>query len=426
MRAEAARQNARVVSGGSSLAAISRDAAGFDQRDRSLIRAIVVGSLRWHHRFEWLLGRLLDRSLKRQDAELAALLRIGLTQLETLRIPDHAAVSATVAATTELGLGHARRLVNAVLRRYLRERDALNAEANADEVARFSHPAWLIGALKRDWPDDFETILDANNALPPLWLRVNRRRIGRDAYLSLLTEAGIEAEAAAELADAILVAEPRPVEELPAFAEGLVSVQDAAAQMAADLLRLAPGQRVLDACAAPGGKTAHMLERCETLAGVTALERDPDRLEQVRENLTRLRLDAELVCGDATEPAAWFDGTPFDRILVDAPCSATGVIRRHPDIKVLRRADDIEDLAVSQRQMLAALWPVLAPGGLMLYVTCSVLEAENTAVTQAFVGQHPDAMLAPFGTASHFQVLPGETNADGFYYACLTKGELRP
>jgi 16S rRNA (cytosine967-C5)-methyltransferase len=424
LRAEAARLNVRVVNDGSSLSALSIG-ADFSRRDQSLLKAIVAGSLRWHHRYEWQLARLLDRPLRRRDAELAALLRIGLTQLDALRIPDHAAVSATVAASALLGLAHARGLVNAVLRRYLREREALAAETLRDDVARFSHPAWLIAAIRRDWPEDYASILDANNVLPPLWLRINRRRTTREAYLARLDQAGIEASVEPAFADAVLVAEPRPVDELPGFDDGLVSVQDASAQRAVDLLELAPGSRVLDACAAPGGKTAHMLERCEGLAALVALENDAKRLEQVGENLRRLGLDATLIAGDATEPSTWFDGRPFDRVLVDAPCSATGVIRRHPDIKLLRRAEDLESLERRQRSMLEALWPLVAPGGLMVYVTCSVLAAENRQVTEAFAGRMPDAELAPFGASSHFQALPGETNADGFYYACLGKRRTR-
>lgn len=422
LRAEAARLNARVVSGGTSLAALAIDTS-LSRRDQSLLRAMLSESLRWHHRYEWQLARLLDRPLRRRDSALAGLLRIGLTQLAALRIPDHAAVSATVAAANLLELGHARGLVNAVLRRYLREREELDSQAASDELARFSHPEWLITAIRRDWPRDFESILDANNALPPLWLRINRRRVTREAYLDLLAKAGIEASTLAPFVDAVLVAEPRPVDELPGFADGLVSVQDAAAQRAVDLIGLSPGQRVLDACAAPGGKTAHMLERCAGLAALVALERDSDRLEQVGGNLNRLGLAATLVAGDATRPGTWFDGQPFDRVLVDAPCSATGVIRRHPDIKLLRRSDDIGRLSARQGQMLDALWPLLAPGALMVYVTCSVLAAENRNVAEAFASRTPDAVLAPFGSPSHFQVLPGETDADGFYYACLGKGE---
>jgi len=423
VRALAARLNERCVVAGESLATLEAESAGLPARDRPLLRAMLAGSLRWHHRFDWQLGRLLERPLKRRDSILGALLRIGLTQIDVLRIPDHAAVSATVAAASALGLGRARGLVNAVLRRYLRERDQLGRLAAADRSAHFSHPAWLIEALERDWPDAWQSILDAGNVLPPLWLRVNRRRVARDAYLARLQAAGLDAVSDASGPDALLLAEPCPVDQLPGFSDGLVSVQDAGAQRAAGLMQLGAGLRVLDACAAPGGKTAHLLETCPELAGVVAVDNDPARLQKVAQNLARLGLAAQLVAADAARPADWFDGVAFDRILLDAPCSATGVIRRHPDIKVLRRADDIPGLAAAQGRFLDALWPLLVPGGRLLYVTCSVLRAENQAVTEAFVRRTPDAQLPVFGSAGHFQLLPGEANTDGFYYACLTRGE---
>ena len=421
LRARAARLNAMVVTGGRSLATLPME-DDLSKRDRALLKAMLAASLRWHHRHEWQLAQLLDRPLKQNDSELAALLRIGLTQIETLRVPDHAAVSATVAATSDLGLSRARGLVNAVLRRYLRERNDLAERCTTDEVARFSHPKWLIDGLRSDWPTDVESILDANNSLPPFWLRVNRARIDRGAYLDLLKEAGIEASIREPYESAVLVAEPRPVHELTGFDDGFVSVQDAAAQRAAGLMRLAPGQRVLDACAAPGGKTAHMLEQCPQLSELVALDSDAGRLERVRDNLDRLGLEATLVTGNAMEPGAWFDGARFDRVLIDAPCSGTGVIRRHPDIKILRRADDLAGLTTRQGQMLDALWALLEPGGLMVYATCSMLRAENCDVVHAFVERTADASLPPFGSPGHFQLRSGETDADGFYYACLNKG----
>jgi 16S rRNA (cytosine967-C5)-methyltransferase len=288
-------------------------------------------------------------------------------------------------------------------------------------VAHFSHPGWLIRALKRDWPEHWRAILDAGNELPPLWLRVNRLRSNPAAYLELLAGTGMLATTDPIAVDALLLAEPCPVDLLPGFADGLVSVQDVAAQRAADLLDLASGCRVLDACAAPGGKTAHMLERCPGLREVVAVDSDAGRLEPLAENLGRLGLTATLVCGDAAEPTAWWDGLPFDRILIDAPCSATGVIRRHPDIKLLRRADDLAGLADLQGRMLDALWPLLKPGGRLVYATCSLLKTENLAVTTGFAGPRQDTALPAFGSSEHFQLLPGEANGDGFYYACLNK-----
>lgn len=421
VRILATQLNAAVVAGGRSLAQLDREGDALPERDRPLLKALVMESLRWHHRFDWQLARLLDRPLKRRDTELAALLRIGLTQLAVLRIPDHAAVSASVAATTGLGLERARGLVNAVLRRYLRERAEIEQAADADRIAASSHPEWLIAAIERDWPDAAASILAANNAPPPFWLRVNRRRIDRDAWVARLAAAGLTATVDDSVPDGVLLAEACAVADLPGFVEGEVSVQDAAAQRAARLLDLAPGQRVLDACAAPGGKTAHMLELCPGLGEVVAVERERTRLAQVRETLDRLGLEATLIEADAADTAQWFDGRPFDRILIDAPCSATGVIRRHPDIKLRRRPADVAELAAGQSRLLDALWPTLAPGGRLVYASCSLLRAENLAVLEAFAERRADAELPAFGSATHFQLLPGEANTDGFYYACVTR-----
>jgi 16S rRNA (cytosine967-C5)-methyltransferase len=426
VRALAARLNARVVDEGQSLAAFDDSScSGVPERDRPLLKALLMATVRWHHRLDWQLARLLERPLKREDALLGALLRVGLAQIQELRIPDHAAVSATVNASRELGLERASGLVNAVLRRFLRERAGLEQRMQREPVARYSHPAWLIAALERDWPERWREILERNNELPPLWLRVNRRRIERAAYLELLGESGKSATADAVAVDALLLAEACAVDELPGFAAGLVSVQDVAAQRAADLLDLAPGCRVLDACAAPGGKTAHMLERCPGLTEVVAVDSDAGRLGHIVANLERLGLAATVVAGDAGRPQDWWDGRHFDRILVDAPCSATGVIRRHPDIKLLRRAGDLGPLADGQRRLLDALWPLLKPGGRLVYATCSVLKAENLGVATAFTATTRDAGLPPFGSAGHFQLLPGEADGDGFYYACLTRGADR-
>ena len=423
VRAHAARQNARVIDEGVSLARLGSSNGGLAARDAALSRAMLVASLRWHHRHDWQLAQLLDRPLKSKDRLLAALLRVGLTQIESLRVPDHAAVAATVGATAELGLGHARGLVNAVLRRFLREQPQLAARSLAIETARFSHPVWLIDNIRQDWPSRWQSILEANNVEAPIWLRVNRIKSDRAAYLDRLADAGLEARPDSDTPDAVELIGSCPIESLPGFAGGLVSVQDRSAQRVADLLRLAPGQRVLDACAAPGGKAAHILERCAGISEMVAIDSDAARLDQVAENLARLELKARLCQADATNPSDWHDGRGFDRILVDAPCSSTGVIRRHPDIKVLRRPEDPAAMAERQRRMLDALWPLLKPGGLLVYVTCSVLTAENQGVSEAFAASAADAGLAPFDSPDHFQVLPGETGGDGFYYACLSKGE---
>lgn len=419
LRVAAARLELRVVQDRAPLEAVLGDAAGFDARDVGTLRALVTGAVRWHHRLEWQRAQLLDRPLRPRDALLGALLRIGLFQLQGLRVPDHAAVSATVDAAVSLGLARAKGLVNAVLRRFLREREALDARMEHAPEALFSHPRWLLGRLRHDWPEAWPSVVAANNELPPMWLRVNRLRANRADYLRQLAEAGISAEPSVELPDAVLLAEPMPVAELPGYAEGLVSVQDAAAQFAVTLLQADPGMRVLDACAAPGGKSAHILERCPGLHELVALDRAPARLETLRANLDRLGLSATVVAGDATAPEAWWDGQSFDRVLLDAPCSASGVIRRHPDIKVLREEADVETAVDTQRQMLASLALLLKPGGRIVYSTCSVLCAENQQQIGRFLEGTGHRGPAGPRCLSERQILPGEANMDGFYYACL-------
>jgi 16S rRNA (cytosine967-C5)-methyltransferase len=415
-RAEAARVNARVVRDGVTLERALAQAAELGEKDRRLLAAVSYGCLRWHQRLEWQLSQLLSRPLARKDAELGALLRVGLFELQFTRVPDHAAVSACVEASAVLKLGRAKGLANAVLRRFLREREQLETRMQTQPAALHSHPPWLIDALRRDWPATWQDILAANNLQAPMWLRVNRLRTDRDRYLARLAAADIAAELCAEAPDALLLATPMPAASLPGFAAGDVSVQDAGAQLAAPYLRLAPGLRVLDACAAPGGKTAHILESCPQLAELWALDRDAERLATVAENLQRLQISAELLNADAADVGAWWDGRPFDRILVDAPCSALGVIRRHPDIKVLRRHSDLAESVRQQAALLTALWPLLAPGGRLVYVTCTVLKRENGQQIERFAAERPDLRVA-----ATRQLQTGEANMDGFYYACLDK-----
>lgn len=422
LRARAATLAASVLRRHATLQAALAEADGAAVQDRPLLGAMLYAVFRWHHRLQWQLGRLLRRPLDKRDVELAALLHVGLAQLQWLRIPDHAAVSATVDATTLLGLQRARGLVNAVLRRYLRERRSLDKAMEAVDEAVFSHPQWMIEMIRADHGGVWREILSANNSAPPMWLRVNRRRTSLDAYRRGLTEAGFATETSPEAPDALELVEPIPTERLPGFAEGLVSVQDAAAQLAAGYLEPPPGARVLDACAAPGGKTAHLLERYPGIAELWALDRDAARLDAVGENLSRLGLNATLVHADAAATGDWWDGRGFDRILVDAPCSALGVIRRHPDIKVLRRKDDIERLAAMQRRLLDSLWPLLEPGGRLLYSTCTLTRIENCDQVSRFVGEAPSARLSGPGPGGAVQWLPGRANMDGFYYACIVKG----
>jgi 16S rRNA (cytosine967-C5)-methyltransferase len=421
VRALAAMLVRQIVVNGQPLERVFESAPACAAQDLGLLRALVAGALRWHHRLDWQLGRLSAKKPSRLDADLRALLHVGLLQLQQFRIPDHAAVSATVDAAAELGFGRARGLVNAVLRRFLRERVELESAASTNAVARFSHPAWLIDRIEADWPDTWEPLLEANNELPPMWLRVNLARISKADFLGLLAADEIDAVPSELAPAAIRLKEARPVAELPGYADGLVSVQDVGAQRVAGLLDLKRGLRVLDACAAPGGKTAQIAETEPALRRLVALDRDAGRLETARENLARLGLTADFAVADARDMDSWWDGELFDRILVDAPCSATGVIRRHPDIKVLRRPDDITALSAMQADLVDALWPLVAAGGRMVYATCSVLSQENQGLIDSVRARHADMRVSPFGSDEHFRERPGQAEQDGFYYACLHK-----
>jgi 16S rRNA (cytosine967-C5)-methyltransferase len=392
-------------------------------RDAALLRSMSSGVLRWHHRLQWQVSELLDRPLKAKDAELAALIRLGLFQLQWLRVPDHAAVSATVGAAEQLGRARAKGLVNAVLRRFLRERETLEQRMAEVPEALESYPSWMLDSLQADWPGQWRAITAAGNELPPMWLRVNESRISRSDYLGLLNEAEIAVTESEATRSAMLLKEPRPMESLPGYSDGLVAVQDAAAQLAAGYLALAPGQRVLDACAAPGGKSAHILETCPDIAELVTLDRDPGRLAALRESLARLGHEPGIIEGDGSQPSTWWDGQAFDRILLDAPCSALGVIRRHPDIKVRRQQRDVDQATEAQRELLERLWPLLAPGGMMLYAVCTTTHSETDRQIAEFLENTPDARLIGPGERQGRQILPGEANMDGFYYACLYKNE---
>ncbi len=398
-----------------------------DPRDRAFLTALVNEGARWWLRFDRALDGLLDKPLRRREPVLHALLVTGLVQVEILELPSHAAVATTVEATRTLGRGGFSKLVNAVLRRWLRERDARNAALDGSPTTATAHPGWLVAALRRDWPDEFDAVLAANNLSAPPMLRVNARRATRDAVIDELADAAIEAAPHPWLADAVTLAGHADIARLPGFAAGRFSVQDGAAQCAADLLALRDGQRLLDACAAPGGKTCQILERADV--NVLALERDAARTASIVQNLQRLGLTCDVVTGDAGEPSAWWDGQPFDRILLDAPCSATGVIRRHPDIKLHRRAGDIARLAGEQQRLLTALWPLLARGGRLVYATCSVLRQESADVTEAFLASQPDAHALPINLSAGnacgagWQILPGDGGLDGMYYAVLARRE---
>ena len=430
-RACAARVLVRVISGGVSLADALPDAMQTvsDARQQSLIQELTYGTLRWFYRLDVLLQQLLQKPLKQRDVDVRCLLLLGLYQLTQLAMPQRVAVNETVQATEALNKTWARGLVNAVLRNYQRRADSFVETVDADSVAKYAHPAWLMKRLQSDWPHDWEAILRANNERPPLSLRVNQRRVTRDEYLDELAAYSIKALPLPQVVSGLILKKPLPVDKLPGFSAGVLSVQDGAAQLAAGLLSLAPGLRVLDACAAPGGKTAHILEIEPDLDGLTAIDIDERRLRRIEENLSRLSLHAELLQGDAGKPSAWWDGRLYDRILLDVPCSATGVIRRHPDIKVLRKPGDVATLVTRQAGLLQALWPLLAPGGMLLYSTCSVLFDENSSQVARFLEHQADAAELPINAAwgracmHGRQILPGEDQMDGFFFACLQKNE---
>lgn len=423
VRTLAVRILADVIKGERSLAAFP-PAPNLSQQDRALLQELCFGTCRYFFELQAILRQLLPKPLKSKDSDVLALLYLGLYQLTHTRIPDHAAIGATVEAAAGLKKPWAKGLVNGVLRNAQRQLPSLNSQNKEGE---FNHPQWLIKLLQEAWPDQWQTVLASNDQRPPFTLRVNRLHNTRDDYLAVLQREEIKAVACPFSSDGITLAEPRPVQDLPGFQQALVSVQDEAAQLAADVLELAPGQRVLDACAAPGGKTCHILEREPTLEEVIALDVDAERLTRIRENLQRLGLSATLRTADAAQLDNWWDGRPFDRILLDAPCSATGVIRRHPDIKLLRRPDDIDKLAALQRKLLAELWRTLQPNGALIYATCSVLPQENENNVAAFMAEHADAehivIKAEWGHKRSFgrQLLPQDGGHDGFYYAVLRK-----
>ena len=391
-----------------------------DGRDRALVRRLSHGVLRDWPALDRLIGELVDRPLKGRNRDIHFLLAVALHEMRDGREPEPAVVHAAVAAARSMSRNRLTGLVNGVLRQFGRRREALEQGLPDSTVIRYGYPGWLIEQIEADRGDAAGDILDAGNRAPPLWLRVNRRRTTPADYQGRLRDAGIEASIPAGFPDALLLAERAAVSRLPGFDEGLVSIQDGAAQLAADYLKPADGQRILDACAAPGGKTAHLLERHDV--DLTALDVDPERLDRVGSGLERLGLRAGLLVGDAARPEDWWDGVRFDRILVDAPCSGTGVIRRHPDIRWLRRSGDVHRLVETQAAIIDALWPLLEPGGILVYATCSILRVENDEQARAFLERHADARridntdMPGRPAQPGRQLLPGEHGCDGFYY----------
>ncbi|EGN76035.1 ribosomal RNA small subunit methyltransferase RsmB [Idiomarina sp. A28L] len=449
-RAAAAKILQQVLQHGRSLSqAIPNETEHLEANTRAFAQAICYQVLRQLPSYEWLIAQLIEKPLKSKVRIVHYLLLVGLCQLRDMRVPAHAAIAETVEACIAVRQKNLKGMVNAVLRSYQRQQEALEtqlAQLSAQTPAlAYNHPGWLLKRLQNAYPQLWPAICEANNIAPPLWLRVNTQHHSPAEYLAKLKAAGIEAYA--DKYSAIQLAQGIDVTQLPGFAEGHVSVQDRSAQFAAHILAAEPGMRVLDACAAPGGKTVHLLEHTADIQ-VTAIDFDASRLQRVHENLTRMRVRAEVICGDAANPEEWWDGQLFDRILLDAPCSATGVIRRHPDIKWLRRADDIDALVELQSRILSAQWQLLKPGGRLLYATCSVLPEENILQIQSFLATVDDAeaIAIPIekdtvggaealdnSASAGWQLLPGAADTkstgstgsteggDGFFYFLLQK-----
>jgi len=396
-------------------------------RDRPLAAQLCYGTVRWYLRLSAVLKRLLNSPLRARDSDVESLLLLGLFELDSLATPDYAVVDRSVETARALGKPWAARLVNAVLRRFTRERNTLLDQVDSTEWQRLAMPTWLLQDWRREWPDDWLALAEAGNLQAPMALRINRRLTTPQQYAVRANQAGFVTHPHSLAGDALGLERACDVQALPGFADGLVSVQDPAAQLAAELLHLQPQQRVLDACAAPGGKTCHIGEREPHLAELLALEIDPQRIQRLHDNIARCGVSAKILRADALRIGDWWDGEPFQRILLDAPCTGTGVIRRHPDIKHLRRPQDSVQMAARQGALLDALWPTLARGGMLLYATCSVSRVENQAVIAGFLERRPDAHEDKLtgkwgvGCSTGRQLLPGVEGVDGFYYARLCK-----
>ena len=405
-------------------------------KDKGLLQEICYGVLRFLPELEHDVRGLMQKPLTGKQRVFHFLLLVGVYQIKYMRIPDHAAVSETVAATGALKSRHMKALLNGVLRNFVRLSEKLltNKEAGSSskniipDAIKYNHPSWFIKKIQQGYPGKWQQILVANQQKPPMWLRANQRHYSSAEYQKLLTTADIAINSVEPLSQAIELTRPTDVTKLPGFEQGWISVQDGAAQQAARLLDCQPDDIVLDCCAAPGGKTCHILEQTPDIASMTAIDIEASRLLRVEENLTRLGLTATVITADAANAKTWWQGQQFDRILLDAPCSGTGVIRRHPDIKWLRKASDIEALVILQQQILKETWSLLKPGGILLYATCSILPQENSKQIKHFINSNTNAQLLSFDNIVQenendigWQLLPGEKNMDGFYYAKLLK-----
>jgi len=424
-RAAAARILFRILEQGESLStAFPAETKALDAGDKRLAQAISYGVLRFLPALNKLVAAKLDKPLKGKFKILNSLLLVGAYQLYQLRTKDHAAVSATVEAAKRLKRKNHTGLINGVLRQLLREapeRDENEQRPLPDDPLQ-NHPRWLVDIIKSDHPEHWLELLRANNQHPPMWLRVNQNKISRSDYQNQLNDKGINSNADSLVTSALRLDKAVSVDQLPGFDQGLVSVQDRSAQMAAFLLNANPSHRVLDCCAAPGGKTQHLLEQHQFVTPLTAIDIDPRRLVRVEENLARQEQPANVICADVVDTETWWDGQLFDRILLDAPCSATGVIRRHPDIKWLRRSSDIDSLVALQAKILDHIWPLVANGGELLYATCSVISKENQQQVDSFLERTSDANLIPINEQTDtLQILPAADGGDGFFYARFKK-----
>jgi 16S rRNA (cytosine967-C5)-methyltransferase len=396
-----------------------------DSRDNAFARNLAYGSLRWLTALEWLAGRLMTKPLKKRERDVQRLVLLGLQQLWHDQTASHAAVNETAECARLLGKPWAVGLINAVLRRFQREQEQLLGKLEQTEQ-KYAHPVWMLKEIQQDWPDDWQSIVDANNRQAPLWLRINRQKADEKVLRNDLETAGFEVGDHPFARDAISISPAAAVAKIPNFDKGWVSVQDPAAQLARDLLNPQAGERILDACAAPGGKTAHLLESCPGIE-MTVLDRKEQRVEQIHQTLNRLGLSANTQIADAVLVDDWWRGEKFQKILLDAPCSATGVIRRHPEIKWLRSKEQVKNVTQSQGRLLNALWPLLDDNGILVYATCSLFKRENSLQIQNFIESHADAVVelpdVEWGKAEPFgrQILPGEAQMDGFFYAVLRK-----
>ncbi|ORU90092.1 MAG: 16S rRNA (cytosine(967)-C(5))-methyltransferase [Cycloclasticus sp. symbiont of Poecilosclerida sp. M] len=398
-----------------------------DPQNQAFCKELCYGTLRWYHRLDALLSLLLKKPFKEKDLDIKVVCLMGLYQLIYLSTPDHAAVSESVKTCIQTKKTWAKGLTNAVLRNFLRQRKHLEESVDEAPETLHAHPKWLTKQIQHDWPQHYQAILAANNERPPMSLRVNALHSKKDDYQNKLSEQDIASSTNPHAPEALTLEQAVGVDQLPSFWQGDVSVQDAAAQLAANLLDVQPDDNVLDMCAAPGGKTAHILEIAPNNATLIAVDIDEQRTQRITENLERLKLQTTVITADGLQPKEWFGGRLFQRILLDAPCSATGVIRRHPDIKVLKKESDIQQLVALQKKLLNTLWPMLDRKGVILYATCSILAAENSEQVAAFIAENEDAKEIKIESAwghdcgAGKQIFPGEDHMDGFFYACIRK-----